>query len=242
MALDIDLIASFFSCVIIGFSIILGILIIRKYIETKEKAFITVGLTWIFITSNWWTSATVIFLKIFYPDTPLEQTVNNLKWLQIFVAIAFICWVYSFCELVYPKWTKKGMIIFSPITIFYVISALFYFYGPDDYFTFFMVSTFLCLIIFIAIFIITGYLFYRKSNMSKEPKVRWKGRFLFIAFISFSVVSILEIINIWVTNVVGTWNPTVFSIFTRILVILCGIEYYLGFFLPDRISNWLIKK
>jgi hypothetical protein len=27
----------------------------------------------------------------------------------------------------------------------------------------------------------------------------------------------------------------------RFLLILSAIEYYLGFFLPDRIANWLIK-
>ncbi|MBN1800290.1 MAG: hypothetical protein JW891_02230 [Candidatus Lokiarchaeota archaeon] len=35
-------------------SLILGILLILKYLRYKEKQLLLVGITWIFLTSPWW--------------------------------------------------------------------------------------------------------------------------------------------------------------------------------------------
>ncbi len=78
-------------------------------------------------------------------------------------------------------------------------------------------------------------LFTRKSLESDDKKTQWKGRFLILAFISFTIGSTLEVM-------LFLDPPEILRTIVRIILILSTIEYYLGFFLPDRLAAWLIKE
>ncbi|MFX0072691.1 MAG: hypothetical protein ACFFAO_16525, partial [Candidatus Hermodarchaeota archaeon] len=80
---------------------------------------------------------------------------------------------------------------------------------------------------------ITGLLLTNESFKSNDQKHRWKGKFLLLAFISLTVSLTCEgLVEITTIN----------YIFIKILHISSAFEYYLGFFLPDKISNLLIKE
>lgn len=128
------------------------------------------------------------------------------------------------------------MICFSYEVAFIIILIV----NPDFIGTTVNIGTFSIAIFLFNIFsifttIITGILFTRKSMESDDKKTQWKGRFLIIAFISFTIGSTLEVMLFFDP-------PEIIRTIVRIILISSTIEYYLGFFLPDRFAAWLIKE
>jgi hypothetical protein len=85
----------------------------------------------------------------------------------------------------------------------------------------------------IFVVLITGTIFAWKSMKSEDPSVMWKGRFILIAMISFTIGAFLD--------AVLTFSALELVI-VRLLLISSSIEFYLGFFLPDPIAKILIKE
>ena len=160
MEIEMQIFSEIFLLIFSIISLIVGIKIILKYQEQKEKVFITAGLTWIFISSAWW-------------DDVIEFVLSNLGGIVIstqdsylitmvtdpLVSIAMICWVFSFCVMVYPNWKKKGVLIYLPFSLLYYvmtfISKLLGYMGDDDDSIFLSIS-FMLLLFFIVSFIVTG--------------------------------------------------------------------------------------
>jgi len=80
--------------------------------------------------------------------------------------------------------------------------------------------------------LITGFLFVRQSFSSDVPKVKWKGRFLLLAFIIFAISAVVD--SALPLGVGGV-------IIIRLLLIFSAISYYFGWLLPDRILQLLNK-
>ena len=91
----------------------------------------------------------------------------------------------------------------------------------------------LFLIIFIIILIITGVLFALKSMTSSYPEVRLKGKFILIAFISFTTGAVIEALFVL---------EPVIVVFTRTILTLSAIMFYLGFILPDKVKKLFLKE
>ncbi|HEY0089017.1 MAG TPA: hypothetical protein VGB37_09240, partial [Candidatus Lokiarchaeia archaeon] len=158
-----------------------------------------------------------------------------------FMPIALICWIYAFAYLGYPRIYKKIVIIFTIIGILYeifLISALII--NPEiigtlegafdsnytiipDIFRIFALFT-VC---------ITGILFGKILLKSDDKVIKWKGIFLMLGIITFVIAAILDVIL--------TLNPFEL-VLVRGLLILSSFEYYLGFFLSERLANLFIKK
>ena len=85
----------------------------------------------------------------------------------------------------------------------------------------------------IAIFSTTVIIFSLKSIRSKNPEIKLKGKFLFIAIILFLCGAIMDAI-------IPLTSITV--IITRITLIIGGVMYYNGFILPNWIKNLLLKE
>jgi hypothetical protein len=84
--------------------------------------------------------------------------------------------------------------------------------------------------IFIAL--VTGMILGLKTIKSEDPFIKWKGRFLLIAFILFTVGAALDAIS---------WSNLIVIFLIRFILILSAISYYFGFFLPKKAADWLIK-
>jgi hypothetical protein len=81
--------------------------------------------------------------------------------------------------------------------------------------------------------LITGTLFGRKSLRSDNPEIKLKGKLLIIAFWSFFIGAIFEIIS---------HISIIILIVGRIILISSAIEFYSGFLLPNWMKKLLLSK
>ena len=235
---ELEIISGLFSLIFVAISLLIGLMFLIKYFKIKRKTILTVGLTWIFLSSAWW-SRTISFLTIIFFDYSLNEFLY-LFLLNAFIMVSTICWIYSFSTLVYPSSKKKILSIYLFIcSIFEILLIVFLIWdtqliGSVEFFSANGAPFSISLQIFaIFTFLITGILFARESLRSSDPKILWKGRFLLLAFISFTISALYESI--------APLTP-LSLVLIRILLISSAIEYYFGFFLPDRLANWLINR
>jgi len=143
-------------------------------------------------------------------------------------------------HIIYPDWEKKIVIISLVLIIPYeIVLMIFLLIDPNLIGTkvgifnsvphlYVMIFDLLALLITIT----TGILFSRMSMKVDEPEIKWRGRFLFIAFISFTIGAGLDAL-LPLTEI-----PL---ILVRLLLMASAIEYYFGYFLPEKLANFLIK-
>lgn len=160
---------------------------------------------------------------------------------NIFLPVAVTCWIYSFASMVYPNIKNKIMmitliicvpfegyliflLIFNPNAIGTIIGV--FYYRPNIYILAFQIFA-------ILISFITGIMFSRRSLQSEDPKIRLKGKFLLIAFISFTLGAIID--SSFAAN-------SITLVIARIILVLSAFEYYFGFLLPEKLADWLLNK
>jgi hypothetical protein len=233
---QLEILQSVFAIIFVSISLILGFRILFKYFTLKNKELITIGLTWILMTSPWW-GPSISFILIVLFDFGLNQ------FIYLFIGTAFlpltiICWVYSFCHIAYPHLKKKIMSTYIVICVIYeIFLIIFLLIDPE------IVGTMegsvnarhnlyaLLFDIFILITALTtALLLTRILIKSEEPPIRLKGWLLAIGITSFSIGAILD--------AALTMNALTL-VLVRILLISSAIEYYMSFLLPTRIANWI---
>lgn len=219
-------------------SLLIGLRILLKYFQYNEKTMITVGLAWIFMTSGWW-RITFNFPLVILFDIEMPHLLGIIID-SVFIPIGLLCWIYSFSNLAYPDSKKRIMSVYSGICIIYeVILIILIAIDPDLVIN--IISTFnskyrlypyLFSIFGILSFLVTGVLFTRQSLRSEDPRIHWKGRFLLGAFVLFTLGAVFD---------AGIMMDVLTLVLIRIVLITSAILYYMGFLLPDKIANWLIK-
>jgi hypothetical protein len=235
---QLDILNGIFAIMFIIFSFIIGFKLIYKYFSHRRIEIITIGLTWIFLSSAWWGIGILFSFYVLF-----DYRIGTVFYLligNIFVPLAIMCWIYSFSNMVYPTIKKRIILVYSVICILYeVFLIIFLITDPGMIGTFeteFYLTTELYPTVFqifsVLTAIITGILFTRNALRSNDPKVQWKGRFLLLAFTAFTIASFFEAIILL--------DPLTLVIM-RTILIFSAIIYYLGFFLPERVSNWLIS-
>ena len=85
----------------------------------------------------------------------------------------------------------------------------------------------------IIISLISGIIFSIRTMKSDDPQVKLKGKFLLIAFVSFTVGALADAII--------PMTPVTLVI-VRLILISSAIEYYFGFLIPKKLSDWLINE
>jgi len=227
-----------FASVII--STILGLFIALKYREHKRIELLLVGITWIFLASPYWSDA-IQFLMVTIADvelnTPLYFFLANA-----FIAPIHITWAYCFTNLLFKQYKKELLIFFIVESVMFEIAFLIVFF-IDPYLIGAQQSAFVVewaiwvqiyLLFSIALFLITGFLFARASLKSTEDEIKLKGKFLIIAFVTFTVGTIIDVI--------AAQSPTEITILlARIFVIFSSACFYIGFTLPKFIKDIFIK-
>jgi len=90
------------------------------------------------------------------------------------------------------------------------------------------------LLLSIALFLITSFLFARQNLKSENRELRVKGWFLVFAIILYSAAALIDVI--------GADSPTEITIhLARTFLILSSIFFYIGFTLPKFIKELFIK-
>ena len=123
MALEtLDIINGIFSMVFVAISLLVGIIILSKYLQYKEKIYLFVGATWILISEPWWPS-TLSFIIAINNEVGLSEELYFLIG-NILIPVAIIIWLIAFTEFLY---TEKRKIILSIVSIYGIIFEILFF-------------------------------------------------------------------------------------------------------------------
>ncbi|MHA2181578.1 MAG: hypothetical protein ACXAAH_09160 [Promethearchaeota archaeon] len=227
-----------FTSVVI--STILGLFIALKYREHKKIELLLVGITWIFLASPYWSDA-IQFLLVSIGNIEMDSAVYFFL-ANAFIAPIHITWAYTFTNLLFKDYKRKLMIFFGVEATIFEIAFLIVFFIDHNLIgvqqSAFVVEWAIWVQIFllfsIGLFLLTGFLFARASIQSPEPEVKLKGKFLMVAFITFTIGTIIDVI--------GAESPTEITILlARIFVIASSLCFYIGFTLPKFIRDRLIE-
>ncbi len=235
----LDILEGFMSLSYVIITLIMAIKVLWKYKTTKDKVFITVGGALLFLSSGLW-GLTFSFLSILLINQPLSRS-TYLSLNTVFGSAAILCWMYSFSELCYPDLKKKILSFYLSICGVYEVFLISFLIveptiigtvtGPlNQELTIYPIifSIFLLLST-----LISGILFVRESLKAEKKSIQIKGRFLLLAFLSFTFGEILDTI---------LPKEAVVIIIVRLIIISSVFEYYLGFFLPKWLEIALIKE
>ena len=251
MALElVDYLQGSFSLVFVIISIIIGLTILSKYSEFKNRLYILVGISWIGV-ANPWIPDSVSFLMnlIIQQSLPVELyfIIGN-----VFLPIALLTWLTAFTDMLYRDAQKKILIITIILSIIFeiIFFALFFIdidligvINPSRHFKVeFDLFITIYLLLVILVMVITGVIFAQKSVKQEEREVSLKGKLLRAAFITFTVAAILD-------SLLGSIfeDPTdpllaILVVVVRILLILSALEFYGGFLLPKWMKEIFMKK
>ena len=234
-----EIIQGFVGLINLTITTIVGLKILSKYFTHKRVELFTVGIMMIFVTSAWWGSA---FAFVFY--VLFDYEISDVAYIFIsygLVSITSIFWFYSFGYLVYPKskWKIAGVWLAFSIVYTIIFMALL-FTNPSllavrvtrfDSETRTIVSLYVLLSLLLSL--ITQYIFFRRSTSSEDKRIKWKGRFIFFGFIMFLIGGILDS--------VFQLTPTTLFL-TRMMLVISAIISYIGWVMPDKVANWLVKE
>ncbi len=159
-----------------------------------------------------------------------------------FIAPIHIIWILALTKLIFHKRKKTLMGIFSTEAIIFEVFFLYNFIiDPSQIGT--QMSAFVVdwaiwiyiyLLLSIALFLITSFLFARQNLKSENRELRVKGWFLVFAIILYSAAALIDVI--------GADSPTEITIhLARTFLILSSIFFYIGFTLPKFIKELFIK-
>ncbi|TXT54474.1 MAG: conserved membrane protein of unknown function [Promethearchaeota archaeon] len=235
----LDWFTGLFSLITVIIASIIGLIMILRYKKYKLKVLLLMGLAQIFIISPWWASSGswILYVITGVPFNP-TQYIFFTSWLVPFAGIT-MGWAISLLKA--KEYQNVLIIIFSVIGViaevllitFLIIDPSIhgYFISPFDVeFRGFLRYYLLFMILFIGT---TGILIAIDSLKSSEPEIKLKGKFLIIAFISWTVGAIAD-----------AAVPTNFiSLFiVRALLISSSIELYIGYIQPKWIKKVFIKE
>ncbi|MFX1338843.1 MAG: hypothetical protein ACFFDK_09560 [Promethearchaeota archaeon] len=236
---ELEILHGIFTTIFVVISLLVGLKILLKYFEHKRTELVAVGIAWMGMSTPWIGNSSSFLLYVLFGYR--LEIFPYLFMENAFIPLALICWIYAFSTLVYPRSVKKITVTYAIICLTYetfLIAALIVdpkiigsLEGMFDSNHTLIPNLFRVFGIFTVL--ITGVIFAKKSLISDEPSIQWKGRFMLIAMISFTVGAFLD--------AVLTFTPLQL-VLVRLLLISSSIEYYLGFFLPDFVANRLIKK
>ncbi|MFX1574902.1 MAG: hypothetical protein ACFFB0_19365 [Promethearchaeota archaeon] len=236
---SLDYVNGIFSMIFVFISIIVGVIILSKYFRYRERTYLYIGSTWMFLSSSWWPSC-ISFLVALNNGVGITAELYFLIG-NIFVPLAIVLWLLGFTEFLYSEKRKQILIITGIYGLLYeILFLVFLFINPDiigelnppvdvNYQSF----TIFFLLSFLAIVVITGVLFARLSLQSEDPEVKLKGKLLIVAYIAFTIGALLDS---------AIPLNAVLIIFTRLILIASALFWYGGFILPSWMRKVFLKK
>ena len=226
---------------IAGFILILLVLrILMQAIRKKNKQLYFLAITLLFVLSPWYPN---FFGFVFWLLTRQLLTYEIYTILgTLFIPIAFFAWSYIYINLTHPKYLKKILIIDVLFSVFYEVFVLYFlFMAPkapvdelllnieplkiDHIYNGFLIFFLVAMLIFTGLSGIHFSLIAIKTD--ENPEIRWKGRFLLIAFVTFLVFATVD----------GLSSDLLLITLSRIFLVFNCFCFYAGFILPE----WLKK-
>jgi hypothetical protein len=244
----VDILQGSFSLIFVVISLIIGITILTKYFEHKNRLFILVGISWIGVANPWIPDSVSFLMQLI-----VQEWLPRGWYLiigNVFIPIALLTWLIAYTDMIKRKAQKKVVLITILLSILFEIVFFVLFFidldligiiNPDRPFTVeFGDFITIYLLIVILVMVVTGVSFAQKSVKSDDREVRLKGKLLRAAFLTFMVAAILD-------SLLGTiFDPAdeglaIMVVVVRILLIFSAIEFYGGFLLPRWMAQIFSK-
>jgi hypothetical protein len=231
----LDFVNGLFSLLVITIAAIIGISIASKYIKYKAKIYLYWGIAYIGVYCPWWPSG-ISFLSVLITGQPISNFMYVLIG-NIFIPFFLILWLFGLTEMIFQDKRKILLIIYSIILAvaeIYLIYALMTdinlivmeFTGIFDVRFNRIWLAYLLMVNFTAA--ITGLLFARDSLKSDDREVRFKGKCLIIAFLTYPICGVID---------GGVQLNAIGLIVIRSLLMLGAVMFYIGFFVPKFIKK-----
>ncbi len=234
----IEFVNGLFSLIIVIIYVSVGVRITLKYWKLKDRIYLFVGLTWILIIEPWYPSA-VSFLLLLTIGEGLSAELFFIIG-NVLLPLTTIFWFTAITEILYKEKQKMFILIFGLIGLLFEV-FFFYFLFTDistigelhgfadaNYGLFVTIYQ----IFLIIVVLITGILFAKASVNSGDPEIKLRGKFLYIAFISFVVGAFFDVLSPL---------SVLILIVGRIIMISSAIEFYAAFILPNWVKNKFLK-
>ena len=119
-----QLISGLFSLFFVIISLIVGVMLILKYIRYKQRNFLLVGLTWIGMVSIWYPSAINVIIFSFS-----GSKIPDLLFMAIgtgLIPITTFIWMITFTDLLYKEKQKIILLVFGILSA--LIEILFFYF------------------------------------------------------------------------------------------------------------------
>lgn len=234
-----ELLQGIFGLIFVIIIVSMGLKIVWKVHKLEIHELSTLGLGYILFSSAWWGVAAQFIAYGFFN---IRLTAFSYLFISsIFPPIGFLCWIYSYCQLINFNLKRSLFVIILIFTIIWEVFLFTAFFTDnivligslDGLFD----STMNIPQIFFATFVLiimlfTGLYISIKSIRSEKQEIKWKGRFLFLSFILIIFGSVLESII--------PMDPLTLIII-RMMLIIGSCLAYIGWFLPEIIKKKLVK-
>ena len=218
---------------------IVGIKIASKYVKMEQKNLLFVGIVWIGLSEPWLATVVAFMLAFLFG---ISTTVEAFLLIGFaFTPISMVLWVYVITDFIYKEKQKIILLIVGIYGLMFEILFLSILFTQPTLLAemispwriVFKLPIQLWIISLLGMFAVTSSFFCRESLRSDNPKIRLKGKFLLLAFITFIFGGILETF----------YTPLIYMILIkRAVTITASIEFYFGFILPEWVEKLLLKK
>lgn len=234
----VEILTGVFNLIFVLVSVIVGVIILSKYSKYQSRDYVFVGLTWIGLSTPWMHGAIAFVLLLF--NVVLEETIRFIIGFA-FIPIIAVLWLITFTDFMYTR--KKTLIISIYVIIAIIVEVLFFIFLFTDrvnmigYFERTFSAVYrpfyrFTILFYLITAVITFLLFANQSIKSDDPELKLKGKFLVIAFLTYTACAILDSFFLF---------QPVIVVLVRVLLMTSAIEFYLGWIMPTGIKNKLIK-
>ncbi len=231
--------SGFLGIIAICVALLLGTIVLYKAIKLKQKILFYFFLT-VFFTISPWYSAGLGYIYLLITDRHLDYRFYVLLG-TIFIPIAILAWLTIYMTVLFPNKKNYILISYAIFSIFFYIYLILFLYiipgapiesmvgikrNPID--IEYRGFVFIYLGLMIATSVLTGIHFSIISLRSDSIQVKWKGRFLLSAFISFGIGAIAD----------GLLYLSILFLFIfRVILLISASLFYIGFIMP----KWMKK-
>lgn len=234
----IELLQGTFSFIFVIINITVGLIIISKYFKYNEHNLLIIGTAWAGMVLPWLPDAINLILILLN-----QPTLTDIPYMLIVFSIVpyiIFLWIIATTDILDINRRKLLLtIIFIFIVILDILVIIFIFVDTPIVGT--LINAFTADFGFFGIFWLIldlillgtfGFQIVKQSYKSNEKKIRLKGTFLLIAFISFITAALLDAIA-------GLIFPgeIIIIVFIRILLTSSAIEFYIGYIMPSSIER-----
>jgi hypothetical protein len=200
MALELtEFLQGSFNVIFVLISIAVGLKILSRYFRYKKIHFILVGIIWIGISTPWLHGA--ITFIIYFFDPLLIETAE-------FITIRFIIGYTSI-----PIITTLWFVVFTDLIFIFLFTNQYdligYFSGPFT--AVYRPFTRFSLLFFLGSSLVSFLIFAASSLKSKTPEIRLKGKFLIIAFLTYTACAVLDSFAFFDPTNYGGFNSYLFD-------------------------------